>query len=56
MLINEPDIGALAMRAVNTTALEEVAEEEWLPFQAVNRDRGDALLGILWFPDAPEGW
>jgi hypothetical protein len=34
----------------------EVAEEEWLPFQAVNRDRGDALLGIFWFPDAPEGW
>ncbi len=34
----------------------EVAEEEWLPFQAVNRDRGDALLGVFWFPDAPEGW
>ena len=34
----------------------EVAEKEWLPFQAVNRDRGDALLGIFWFPDAPEGW
>jgi hypothetical protein len=34
----------------------EVAEEEWLPFQAVNRDRGDALLGIFWAPDAPEGW
>lgn len=34
----------------------EVAEEEWLPFQAVNRDRGDALLGIFWYPDAPEGW
>lgn len=34
----------------------EVADEEWLPFQAVNRDRGDALLGIFWYPDAPEGW
>ena len=34
----------------------EVAEEEWLPFQAVDRDRGDALLGIFWVPDAPEGW
>jgi hypothetical protein len=34
----------------------EVADEEWLPFRAVNRDRGDALLGIFWFPDAPEGW
>jgi hypothetical protein len=34
----------------------EVAEEEWLPFEAVNRDRGDALLGIFWVPDAPEGW
>jgi hypothetical protein len=34
----------------------EAAKEEWLPFQAVNRDRGDALLGIFWFPDAPEEW
>jgi hypothetical protein len=34
----------------------EVAEQEWLPFEAVNRDRGDALLGIFWVPDAPEGW
>ena len=33
-----------------------LAEEEWLPFQAVNRVRGDALLGIFWYPDAPEGW
>jgi len=34
----------------------EIPEEEWLPFQAVNRDQGDSLLGITWFPDAPEGW
>ncbi len=34
----------------------EVAEEEWVPFKNVNRDRGDALLGIFWAPDAPEGW
>ncbi len=34
----------------------EVAEEEWVPFEKVNRDRGDALLGIFWVPDAPEGW
>ena len=34
----------------------EVAEEEWLPFKDVNRDRGDALLGIFWVPDSPEGW
>ncbi|HMK65499.1 MAG TPA: hypothetical protein VK564_06865 [Thermodesulfobacteriota bacterium] len=34
----------------------EITAEEWLPFQAVNRDRGDSLLGIAWFPDAPEGW
>ncbi len=33
-----------------------VEEEEWLPFQTVNRDRGDSLLGIAWNPDAPEGW
>jgi hypothetical protein len=35
---------------------QDVAEEEWLPFEAVNRDRGDSLLGITWSPDAPEGW
>ena len=35
---------------------QEVTEEEWLPFKAVNRDRGDSLLGITWTPDAPEGW
>ena len=34
----------------------EIPEEEWLPFQAVNRDQGDSLLGITWFPDAPQGW
>lgn len=34
----------------------EVAEAEWLPFKDVNRDRGDALLGIFWVPDSPEGW
>jgi len=35
---------------------QEVTEEEWLPFKAVNRDRGDSLLGITWSPNAPEGW
>ncbi len=35
---------------------QDVTEEEWLPFQVVNRDRGDSLLGITWSPDAPEGW
>jgi hypothetical protein len=34
----------------------DVPEEEWRLFQAVNRDRGDSLLGIAWAPDAPEGW
>lgn len=34
----------------------DLAEEEWLPFQPVNRDRGDSLLGIAWIPDAPENW
>jgi len=33
-----------------------VAKEEWVPFKDVDRDRGDALLGIFWVPDAPEGW
>jgi len=34
----------------------DVTEEEWRLFKAVNRDRGDSLLGISWGPDAPEGW
>ena len=34
----------------------EVADEEWLPFQYVNRKKGDSLLGLAWVPEAPEGW
>ncbi len=34
----------------------EVSEEEWLPFKAVNRDRGDSLLGITWLLNIPDGW
>lgn len=34
----------------------DISEEEWLPFRGVNRDRGDSLLGMTWFPEAPEGW
>lgn len=34
----------------------EVEDTERQLFKAVNRDRGDSLLGITWSPDAPEGW
>jgi hypothetical protein len=34
----------------------EGTTEEWELFRAVDRDRGDSLLGISWTPDAPEGW
>lgn len=34
----------------------DVRPEEWQVFAQVNRDRGDSLLGLCWFPDAPEGW
>lgn len=34
----------------------EVAPEEWLIFQPVDRDRGDALLGLSWRPSTPPGW
>jgi hypothetical protein len=34
----------------------EVAPEEWIVFEPVDRDRGDALLGLSWRPKAPEGW
>jgi hypothetical protein len=34
----------------------DVGPDEWEVFAAVNRDRGDSLLGVCWMPDAPEGW
>jgi hypothetical protein len=34
----------------------EVQPQEWEAFAGVNRDRGDALLAIAWFPDSPPGW
>ncbi len=34
----------------------DVQPEEWDVFAPVNRNQGDALLGLFWFPDAPEGW
>lgn len=34
----------------------DVRPEEWEVFRQVNRDRGDALLAIMWTPDAPPGW
>ena len=34
----------------------EAEPSEWEVFRHVNRDRGDALLGLCWHPDAPEGW
>jgi hypothetical protein len=34
----------------------EVEPAEWEPFARVNAARGDCLLGLLWTPDAPDGW
>jgi len=34
----------------------EVEPSEWEVFAAVDRNRGDALLALGWFPDAPPGW
>lgn len=34
----------------------DVEPHEWEVFEAVDRDRGDALLAIAWVPDAPPGW
>jgi hypothetical protein len=34
----------------------EAPPEEWELFAPVDRSRGDSLLGIAWWPDAPEGW
>jgi len=34
----------------------QVEPHEWEVFRGVNRDRGDALLAMMWTPDAPPGW
>jgi hypothetical protein len=34
----------------------EVEPWEWEVFRQVNRDRGDALLAMVWTPEAPPGW
>jgi hypothetical protein len=34
----------------------QVEPTEWEVFRQVNRDRGDALLTMVWTPDAPPGW
>jgi hypothetical protein len=34
----------------------EVEPWEWEVFKQVNRDRGDALLAMVWTPEAPPGW
>lgn len=34
----------------------DVADEEWRPFEGVDRERGDSLFGCAWIPDAPDGW
>ena len=34
----------------------DVEPHEWDVFKPVDRDRGDALLGIAWVPDPPPGW
>ncbi len=35
---------------------QEVEADEWDVFAAVDRDRGDALLALIWQPSAPDGW
>jgi len=34
----------------------QVEPHEWEVFKPVNRDRGDALLAMMWTPDAPPEW
>ena len=34
----------------------EATPEEWEMFAAVDRTKGDSLLGIAWAPGPPEGW
>ena len=34
----------------------DVTPEEWEVFARVDASRGDCLLGLIWTPDAPDGW
>ncbi len=34
----------------------DVPASSWRIFENVDRDRGDSLLGVAWFPDSPDGW
>lgn len=34
----------------------DVQPDEWEAFAQVDPQRGDCLLGLLWTPDAPDGW
>ena len=44
-------------RAIGYPQVEfQVEPGEWKVFEPVDRDRGDALLGIAWVPDSPPGW
>jgi hypothetical protein len=56
-----PAKDAIAIDRVNailrTRVMElDVEPREWELFEAVDRDRGDALLAIAWAPDAPGDW
>lgn len=33
-----------------------INDEDWEIFKHVDRDRGDSLLCIAWYPEAPVGW
>lgn len=35
---------------------QEVEPDEWEVFAPVDRERGDALLAVIWQPTAPDGW
>ena len=44
-------------RPIGSPRIEiDVADEEWIPFREVDRDRGDSLLGLAWSPDVPPDW
>jgi hypothetical protein len=35
---------------------QEVEPHEWDLFEPVDRRRGDSLLAVIWYREAPEGW
>ncbi len=61
VLANLPDPDTFVVKGNGTPvgffSMEiSVTEDEWQLFNGVDRNNGDSLLCMGWYPDKPEGW